>query len=1337
MPTIKELFDVQYLSDYDSQRDRIIIEPKFDKEVVGRSGYIPFLNSNNEIGDYIAANITDPVSGNVYIIADKSVMRKFYIIYVKMDGINFGKLIRYVNDDAGDEPINYNLSEGDYNALKLTPVFAGEDDRELAMFMAVQEYSADENRLGYLNFTRLEEGVVIGNMLEFLKKGLWFIRSPFLITSKLPFKEVVAGKTSIVDLFGQKCVLNLPNNESDYSTIIGPYDELCRYYLSGKNRDMMVFGGKELRNTAFSANLAEYNRVMATQEKIQEEKSQEEIVNTIPKSDNPAQQEEITKQDENAWDAFAQEAIAIEPAVGKKKKKSGKKFVIEGEISVKEKGMALNQTANEFPQKIKVKTRTGEISRLPAEIGKATKNVAGATEISRPSDWDYVYSIKETSLMYNKTVGKTWDKEKKELFDNPNQTGGMTIEEWNAYFIANPQYAHLIEPAIGRWGGMIYDEKKLMEMGVLLINPRTKKLEYKHQYLVGNAYDLLNDTIAAREYITAMYGQDFYDRQLLEIKKVTPEQKLIDGPDPDKRPFIHPLDDINIKINIKSAGNIQFPRSQNKKILAAYRKMKKAEQGSLKQSTYVSTPMGAPAQRSEAEDLSAPQDLNIIIFFKHWLADSANHGIYRKYEIPTPRQITWNSLRYGTETAPVDAVEDFYFGKKGFIDFAQYASSGIDSWNLANPSTGTTYENIEQVSKSDFFEFKDNLKAMVNQAFQDFMRSELSEESIAKVNDAFNHRYNGFIKIDASKYPIFVRHRKYFKDVKRRIEFLLEQSQVDGMKFATINNSSIMAHEVGRGKTSMSIAYISHIFETNQAGNIMVVIPKALLSNNKWKEEIAGNIDLKRNEVILGISPPDYNLVELGNLTPSTILGSVKTDIKNGSRSSKSILGSSKHKTYRFKDIARIEDFKQMREDVIKSDIPKTAYDIADSISLKGGWSDVVMEAKIMDSVLYKKCRGSAGDFFEHILDIFNKPSAKFWKNGLYGKNEQLTAIALELVRESMIEALDPTKQVEADLIKLLEEQNDIIKNLEQIKGDKTKDMERQAYMTRLSELELVFDESASYRRVMGKNLDMYVRDSGGRKVKIADPQTGLMKPVMREIHKACEDYILNIANDTFAWVRALLNKMHENGIYEYGTWHFKQTSTSKNIFLVTHDALNRIGFTHKQADIITDRVTEFSSFQNELQEELRDDTDIFDGDDTQTISTDSSAAAELQSASEKVGKRGGRTFRGSFKRIQKKALEKQYEQILEKVQTLMTSDSPMGKLQVDELGIDGFVFDEAHKGKKLFTNAVSNAEYTMRDEIGNIYKIKKSSHDIHGGGSSTIAILMFGMCQYIRSPGV
>jgi len=160
--------------------------------------------------------------------------------------------------------------------------------------------------------------------------------------------------------------------------------------------------------------------------------------------------------------------------------------------------------------------------------------------------------------------------------------------------------------------------------------------------------------------------------------------------------------------------------------------------------------------------------------------------------------------------------------------------------------------------------------------FNNFMKNYVDDIDALKFQKIWNETYNyimypkkmdnveGYdvvMKLDNSKFPIFIEHSRFFKD-KLSNEFMLNDNQIDGIKFHIGNSSSsLLAHEVGFGKTTTSICSISHNFLTGKAKRTLISVPNPTYVN--WITEIKGQ-SLSNGKSLKGLLP-QINVVELGN----------------------------------------------------------------------------------------------------------------------------------------------------------------------------------------------------------------------------------------------------------------------------------------------------------------------------------------------------------------------------------------------------------------------------------------------------------------------------------------
>lgn len=1238
--SIPELYDIHSLVEIDSIEDRLIIEPRLDDANVA-SDVVGLLNADPS---YITERIKNAESGKVYLVVNEFFTKKYYVLYLQNNGLDWVKLLYTVNMDIGSES-SFVLNEADYNFLKTYKIF--ETDSELAFFMAAQEGAGLLYPLHYKPDST-SVAAAMGNMKPYLDKGLWLasinmghhsidaelspgknirmdIFKGFLESNGIRYiSEYNNSSYHIININGTNVLAKLTNNSF---MIVGNYETVKGFFC--KHKQYTVFGCGFFYNPDITSPLLEnfLDYLTAIEEPINKEEKQqikEEIKKEMTSSstDKPA---DFWESQEKLFEKAQSEAKQ------KKANKRKEKFSITSEVSQGEKEQVIQETPEKPAEKIKLPTRKSQRLRQIADALKTKEKLKTEISTSYPTDWNKVLDIKETSSRYNLTIGQRYDASTGSFIMDENQGNGMTLEEWNAYFLAKPELSHLIDAAIGAFGGIVFTERDLMESGHLLYNPKTKKLEYKHDYLRGNAYSLMEDFENVKEEVIQLYGDQFYNKQVEIIDSAKPKEKLLLDPEPRNVPYIHPLDEVVIDFKVNNAANMTFPKSVNRKIMRAYWNARKSSMD----------------PESEEEQLVGQelQSLSITVFFRKWLV--TQYGKLAGYGIPSSK-----------------LLDDIYFFGMTFKKFALEAHE----YNIKVNDT-------EQITESDFYEMKDNVKRFVNDLFQEFLKTEISEDDRTKIETAWNKRYNGFINLNIWKYPIFIRHSKYLKDRAKGLTFDLSRTQVEGIKFATINNGSIIAHDVGFGKTLISICYISHMFETNQANNIMVLVPKALYANNKWKEELGGDFDEKRNRFLIG-AIPQYNLIELSNFSTTTIFGEGKTE------------GESKYKNYSDDDIYKIRKYAQLiteiggkqrskqagRRTPGTATLPTTPYNFKKATATSGAaWTKILDLLKKMDAPLLARCRGKIGPEMEEMLDLF--ASFDIGTNAKE-KNERILTLqdSLNEIRYKHQYWL-PIYGTTVPFNPI--GNSDLLKNLDSF----------------------LRSDTSSYR---------YEKDKKTGKPILKADKEGVMRKVERPHKLIAEEYVMDVLEELHGWVNSVLEKMYDFGVYEYGSWNFSQER--HNIILATRDSLVNLGFSEKSREGVTNVIKEITEYKNEVNYDTEEVIQVNYMDELGEVK--------------------------KYVRNPERVMQKQLAELTQKISQNMTEEGKYGKFFLENLNIDGFILDEAHIGKKIFNNVKTSASTPLLLEDGKEIRINTTSHDIRGGGSPNRALSVFALCQYIRSMG-
>ena len=177
-----------------------------------------------------------------------------------------------------------------------------------------------------------------------------------------------------------------------------------------------------------------------------------------------------------------------------------------------------------------------------------------------------------------------------------------------------------------------------------------------------------------------------------------------------------------------------------------------------------------------------------------------------------------------------------------------------------------------------------------NNLFTTFCKIQLTPEYRTSIEEVWNKTYNNMAIANYNKFPIFCEHSRWFGTLKagsKPFLFNLREAQVEGMKFAIANkNAGLLAHEVGFGKTTTSIAMMSHMILTGEGSRTIVFTPNQVYE--KFADEIVGRdstgvLGLLTNWQVIaknkeeGIT--DYvDIVKFGNASQNILVG--KGDVK-------------------------------------------------------------------------------------------------------------------------------------------------------------------------------------------------------------------------------------------------------------------------------------------------------------------------------------------------------------------------------------------------------------------------------------------------------------------------
>ncbi|MCF2218739.1 DEAD/DEAH box helicase family protein [Chryseobacterium sp. PS-8] len=234
---------------------------------------------------------------------------------------------------------------------------------------------------------------------------------------------------------------------------------------------------------------------------------------------------------------------------------------------------------------------------------------------------------------------------------------------------------------------------------------------------------------------------------------------------------------------------------------------------------------------------------------------SPNHEFVHQFGLGTIEKDRWNPNTRQTESV----TENYNLAEK-FKDFVGTLSSeafaGSSAWEVRS------FVDNETVTGSDKERnalVRERRKAAANDLFYKFVREELSDNIRNRFVKEFNRNYNNIHVPDYSKFPLFSKIHKNFKGK----ELCLTDVQKSGVGRCTTKGVSLLAHEVGFGKTLSGILSMHEAMERGNARRPLIVVPNDSILK-QWVETIFETIPNAKVNV-LGNLGKDYDLSKFDN----------------------------------------------------------------------------------------------------------------------------------------------------------------------------------------------------------------------------------------------------------------------------------------------------------------------------------------------------------------------------------------------------------------------------------------------------------------------------------------
>ena len=234
---------------------------------------------------------------------------------------------------------------------------------------------------------------------------------------------------------------------------------------------------------------------------------------------------------------------------------------------------------------------------------------------------------------------------------------------------------------------------------------------------------------------------------------------------------------------------------------------------------------------------------------------SPNHEFVHQFDLGQTEKETYNYATKRTETVIVD-----YNLAEKFKDFVGTLSSeafaGSSAWEVRS------FVDNETVTGSDKERnalVRERRKVAANDLFYKFVREELSDDIRNRFVKEFNRNYNNIHVPDYSQFPLFSKIYQNFKGKELR----LTEVQKSGVGRCTTKGVSLLAHEVGFGKTLSGILSMHEAMERGNARRPLIVVPNDSILK-QWVETIFETIPNAKVNV-LGNLGKDYDLSKFEN----------------------------------------------------------------------------------------------------------------------------------------------------------------------------------------------------------------------------------------------------------------------------------------------------------------------------------------------------------------------------------------------------------------------------------------------------------------------------------------
>jgi superfamily II DNA or RNA helicase len=496
-------------------------------------------------------------------------------------------------------------------------------------------------------------------------------------------------------------------------------------------------------------------------------------------------------------------------------------------------------------------------------------------KVKGKTNFEYIHSVEETFWNYNPKI---------------------TVEELLAYFVSKGDsipFRKLSQRIIGIDYYIFFDhlidiliENKMLaieDISLNLVSKSIEKLEYKyiHEYASGNVYKkkeaLKTEVDRYGNIVIKGIDKDIYAYFGYDLGNIILEnqQEILDDVTPTPCKIITAKEDKNKKLELSINNEIFFqPIKEGGEVvkitpIEIVTKTWNFSKTTAEHFEYFlrsgkTRILGGISQQEIIDAYVSPLHKGTFItryILPNWKPKAINLG-EREDSKGNPQPIIFKK----TELAIWILTNEFGYDEEDFQKEDKRGKTrrmGLTEINTkVKKEERLRYEQVYQDIIAKYNEVVSKIQVEGNRLFDIFLRNEVTAGQQTRIEDLWNKTHNNYAHPNLDKIPIFVETSRYF-GANVDTPFTLRQAQIGGIKnFVSRNNSHLLAHEVGFGKTTSAIATVTHLFNTGQASRVLIIVPNAVYPN--WIKEIKGEGKER------GIAPY-LNIVELYNAKSDAI----------------------------------------------------------------------------------------------------------------------------------------------------------------------------------------------------------------------------------------------------------------------------------------------------------------------------------------------------------------------------------------------------------------------------------------------------------------------------------